>query len=205
MQKKSSVLHIGLDLKTLDYQNAPSNSNPTILWNHRWEYDKDPEKFFKILKKVRRNGFKFNLNVLGKNFSNKPSIFKKSKITFKNEIIYWGFLKSYQEYAKCLWKSDIIPVTSKQEFFGISVMEAIYCKTWPILPKKLSYPELLPKEFHRVNLYENDNDLYKKIVFAIKNHKRLKKMNLRQVAKQFEWSKIVSVYDEIFDNIHSNE
>ena len=44
-----------------------------------------------------------------------------------------GLCQVKKEYAKWLWKADIIPVTSNQEFFGASVMEAIYCNTWPIL------------------------------------------------------------------------
>lgn len=201
LRKKSRVLHIGLDLEILDIQKKSSNQIPTILWNHRWEYDKNPERFFKILKKVKQDGFKFNLIVLGKKFSIEPEIFKKAKIIFKNEIIHWGYLESLDQYAKYLWKADIIPVTSKQEFFGISVMEAIYCKTWPILPKNLTYPELIPKKFHKNNLYENEDDLYNKIIFAIKNHKMLVKMNLRHIAKEFKWPKIVSAYDKVFRNI----
>ena len=199
LKEKSQVLHIGLDLKTLDTETFLHNQIPNILWNHRWEYDKNPEKFFKVLKKIKRNGFKFNLIILGRKFATEPEIFKQSKIIFKNEIIHWGYLKSLDQYAKNLWKADIIPVTSKQEFFGVSVMEAMYCKTWPILPKKLTYPELIPERFHPTNLYETDDDFYNKIIFAIKNHKMLNKMYFRNIAKEFEWSKIVSLYDKVFE------
>ena len=43
---------------------------------------------------------------------------------------------------------DIIPVTSNHDFFGISVMEAVFCNVWPILPDRLSYKELLKKRSH---------------------------------------------------------
>ena len=201
LQEKSKVLHIGLDLKVLNAQNSFNNKIPTILWNHRWEYDKDPESFFKVLKRIKKNGFKFKLIVLGKMFGTTPEIFNKSKKYFKDDIIQWGFLESLDQYAKYLWKADIIPVTSKQEFFGISVMEAIYCKTWPILPKKLTYPELIPERFHKKNIYETDNDLYDKIIFAIKNHKILNRMNLQHIAKEFDWTRIAPFYDNIFRNI----
>ena len=59
--------------------------------------------------------------------------------------------------------ADILPVTSNQEFFGASVMEAIYCGTKPILPNSLAYPELIPPEHHLDVLYKNENELYEKV------------------------------------------
>ena len=34
------------------------NKKPLILWNHRWEYDKNPTDFFKVLYKMQEK----NLN-----------------------------------------------------------------------------------------------------------------------------------------------
>ena len=62
---------------------------------------------------------------------NLQKFFEESKKEFVNQIVHWGYVDSFEEYAKLLWKSHIIPVTSNQEFFGGSVMEAIYCGVWP--------------------------------------------------------------------------
>lgn len=198
LKNKSEVLYVGLDLKSLGCNQKSFNHLPTILWNHRWEYDKNPESFFKILKKVKQNNYKFKLIILGEKFTTKPEIFTTSKKIFENEIIQWGYLNSKEEYIKHLWKADIMPVTSKQEFFGISVMEGIYCETWPILPNRLTYPELIPKEYHSENLYDSDDDLYKKLIFAINNYQSLKKINLQHVVKKYDWTKIASKYDSVF-------
>ena len=42
-------------------------------------------------------------------------------------------------------------------------MEAIYCETYPLLPKRLSFPDLIPRKFHCDHFYQNDNDLNKKL------------------------------------------
>ena len=192
---KSKVLNLGLDLKRYDKYFTENINAPIILWNHRWEYDKDPETFFQTLEKLKNNGFDFRLAVLGENFSQSPQIFNNAKILFKNNIAHWGYSKSLKDYATWLWKSDIIPVTSKQEFFGASVMEAVYCNTYPILPNRLSYPELLPQRFHKDHIYQNKEDLYQKLAWAIKNITTVRNSNINTIAAKYDWSKIISEYD----------
>jgi len=199
IRSKSEVLYLGLDLHKFDNFKSSRLKEPLILWNHRWEYDKNPESFFKILEQIKNDGVNYKLAVLGENFSKSPTVFEKSKTTLKKNITHWGYTDSFDSYAKWIWKADILPVTSNQEFFGASVMEAIYCNTWPILPNRLSYPELIPDK--NKNIYRNENELYEKVLWAIKNYKKIRKYNVRNIAVDFDWTNLVSKYDEAFDRI----
>ena len=202
IKEKSDVLHLGIDLKYFNkHQQKYNNNKPLILWNHRWEYDKNPETFFDVLKKIKDDGYDFNLAVLGENFSQSPKVFENSKKEFKNSIIQWGYVDSFKDYAKLLWKSDIIPVTSNQEFFGASVMEAIYCDVQPILPTRLAYPELIPKEYHLDIFYNNETELLIKIKNEILNIKKPKNRLIRKIASRFDWQKIISNYDKVLSSI----
>ncbi len=104
------------------------------------------------------------------NFSNSPEIFQNAKDIFKENILHWGYAKDFDSYAKWLWKANILPVTSNQDFFGVSVMEAIYCETFPLLPNRLSFPELIPNQFHSDHFYQNDNELNKKLINIIETY-----------------------------------
>lgn len=42
---------------------------------------------------------------------------------------------------------------SRQEFFGVSVVEAMASGYRPVLPDRLSYPGLIPDEYHDEVLY----------------------------------------------------
>jgi len=201
IKRKSKTLHLGLDLKRFDLKKIKKKEKPSILWNHRWEYDKNPELFFSILEKVKNEGYKFNLIVIGENFSQSPKIFDRAKKDFKDELIHWGYAKTFELYAELLWRADILPVTSNQEFFGISVMEAIYCGNWPILPNRLTYPELLPEVNHKENIYQDEKDLYKKIINAIVNIENIRKTKLSSIASKFSWDIMVPVYDNFFSNV----
>ncbi len=68
IEEKSSVLPLGLDLLAFDAHKTNYDGSPLILWNHRWEYDKNPESFFKTLFKLNDNGVDFKLVVLGVKF-----------------------------------------------------------------------------------------------------------------------------------------
>jgi len=201
IKRKSKTLHLGLDLKRFDLKKIKKKEKPSILWNHRWEYDKNPELFFSILEKVKNEGYKFNLIVIGENFSQSPEIFDRAKKNFKDELIHWGYAKTFELYAELLWRADILPVTSNQEFFGISVMEAIYCGNWPILPNRLTYPELLPEVNHKENIYQDEKDLYKKIINAIVNIENIRRTKLSSIASKFSWDIMVPVYDDFFSNV----
>ena len=43
-------------------------------------------------------------------------IFDKAKEVLGSNIVQFGFCQSFDEYAKWLWKADILPVTSNQDF-----------------------------------------------------------------------------------------
>jgi len=201
IRDKSRVLHLGMDLQQFDDHRVEKEGNPLILWNHRWEYDKNPELFFSVLKQVKNNGPDFKLAVIGENFSQSPKIFEEARRTFKDMIVQWGYVESFKEYAEWLWKADILPVTSNQEFFGASVMEAIYCNTWPILPNRLTYPELLPPDLHKDHLYSGENNLFSKITWALGHHEKIKFTPFHPFAKPFDWETMAPVYDNAMEQI----
>ena len=63
-------------------------------------------------------------------------------------LVHFGFAESEAAYARLLWDADVVLSTAVHEFFGVSVVEAVYCGAAPVLPNRLSYPELIPPEFH---------------------------------------------------------
>ncbi len=157
LHRKAKVLPLGMELKALDtWRVARHGGAPVVLWNHRWEYDKGPEAFFQALFQLAEEGIAFRVVVLGEAFARTPAIFAKAREKLADRILHWGFVSSRQEYVQWLWRADLLPVTSQQDFFGISVLEAVWCGCRPLLPKRLAYVEHFPQPEFEPLFYEND-------------------------------------------------
>jgi len=181
---KSKVIYPGFE--PVSIVRKVHNDIPVILWNHRWEYDKNPDEFFKALFKLHDKGVKFKLAVAGEERVRSPEIFAIAKNKLKNEIILWGYLESREQYCELLSRCDLLPVTSHHEFFGISVLEAASAGVIPLLPERLSYPELFPIRDFR-ELYYPDGGLTGFIDDSINN---INKFNLAGIISQ---SKIFAI------------
>lgn len=194
---KSSVLPLGLHLQKLEAHKPSEVTKPpcsVVLWNHRWEYDKNPDTFFNALFKIAARGIDFKLVVLGQSFERYPPIFDQAKQQLSNKIIHWGFATSFEEYGKWLWTADLLPVTSTQDFFGASIVEAMYCNTVPLLPNRLAYPEHIPSRYHPSYIYE-EAEFENKLQDRICETKHLRSVNTQQYVSRYDWQNLIAEYD----------
>ena len=116
---------------------------PVVLWNHRWEYDKDPAAFFGALRAVADAGVDFELIVAGESYQTEPAEFARARSAFADRIVWFG-TASDEQYPDLLRRADVVVSTARHEFFGVAVVEAITAGALPVLPRRLSYPELVP-------------------------------------------------------------
>ena len=146
-----------------------------IVWNHRWEYDKQPQVFFDALKELKEEGYSFRLHILGQSFRNQPACFEQAKEYFIDEIETYGF-QSKQRYSEILLQADFVISSALHDFQGLSLQEGIAYGCSPIAPNRVAYPEYIPVS----GLYEvadepavEAHNLYLKLVSVIKADNRL--------------------------------
>ncbi|MEM7511245.1 MAG: DUF3524 domain-containing protein, partial [Bacteroidota bacterium] len=112
IRSKSSVLSLGIEYGDKPAIAISSNERPVILWNHRWEYDKNPDEFFQLLIRLKEEEIDFSLILLGESFQKIPASFKKGLEVLKDHILQAGYLEDKAEYYYWLQKADVLPVTS---------------------------------------------------------------------------------------------
>lgn len=146
---KSRVLYPGIDFGAID-EAPPARKKtgaPVIIWNHRWEHDKDPETFFHTLFALSDAGMDFGLIVLGEQFASCPQIFDEVRGKLSRHILHFGYEPSRPAYARQLKRGDIVVSTARQEFFGMAVLEAVRAGCRPLVPDRLAYREIYPPDY----------------------------------------------------------
>lgn len=130
-----------------------------IIWPHRWEHDKNPKSFFECLEKLKEDGFKFEVTVLGESFSEVPAEFTRAKETLQSNIRHWGYAPSRDEYWRILRSGHVVVSTAHHEFFGVAMLESVQAGCFPLVPDRLVYPELYAQDC----IYRTDQQLYKRL------------------------------------------
>src|SRR6056297_235646 len=207
---KSTVLYPGIEAST-DPDTAASlkpvlrtahqaSMEPLILWNHRWEHDKNPESFFNVLFSLSKGGVRFRVALAGEQFKRYPAVFDQAKQQLADKIEHFGYLKSRSEYTHLLQRADIVVSTAHQENFGLSIAEAAATGCYPLLPKRLSYPEIIPQEYHPFCLYDNDTELEKRLGDLLSDRCSAP-VGLSEAMQEYSWPALIGRYDALFSNL----
>lgn len=205
IRDKSEVLPLGMDLRSLDGDSPEEKpSVPVILWNHRWEYDKNPDLFFNTLFKLKDHGQDFKVIVLGEAFRHSPKIFQTARQELADQLLHFGFAPDRRSYASWLHLADILPVSSNQDFFGGSVVEAIYADCYPLLPDRLAFPEHIPPGQRQAHLYRKEEEFFPRLLEILtKFGRRENNSSFRNFVAHYDWRILAGDYDRRMENLSS--
>lgn len=200
IRKRSGVLHPGCRFPAgpparVDF--ASGEEPPLVVWNHRWEHDKDPDVFAGALEAVDARGVPFRLALLGERYRNAPPAFGRMRRRFADRIVRYGFLPDREAYLDLLRRGDVVVSTALQENFGIAAVEAVRHGCLPLLPDRLSYPELLPEDARDACLYASPEDLADRLVRVLSDIERVAELRhrLARHMERFAWSERAPAFD----------
>jgi glycosyltransferase involved in cell wall biosynthesis len=187
---KADIIAPGMDFSVIDkLKTSVRKGPPVILWNHRWEHDKNPELFFTTLIELDRKGIDFRLIVLGQSFKEHPPVFENAQIKLASKILHFGYIESRHQYVKMLKQGDLVVSTADHEFFGMSVIEAVRAGCRPLLPNRLSYPQLFPDQY----LYD-DRNFKNQLKEIILKEKLLYSKLAEKLTQPYSWDSLASKY-----------
>jgi glycosyltransferase involved in cell wall biosynthesis len=189
---KSEVIAPGCDVEeALQWKEPKAEGSPIIVWNHRWEFDKNPEAFFRALIELAEESVEFRLVVLGEQFRHSPEIFREAKEKLSAHILHWGYCDSREAYYRWLWRAHVMPVTANQDFFGYSVVEGLYCGLAPLLPNRLAYPE---HAADASTLYNNGEEFLPRLRDLLRDPS---KYTAPHLTRNYSWTHVIGQYDRM--------
>ena len=202
IRKKAGVIYPGVGITNhgehrLEIQ-SPEDP-PLIIWNHRWEFDKNPKAFFDALDAIRAQGLEFRVALLGENFQAVPKEFLAAREKHGDRIVQYGYEQDYSIYHRWLRRGTVVISTALQENFGLAVVEAIGAGCLPLLPQRLAYPEVIPAVYHAQCLYRDQADLVAKLARIIADPGRLSDLSQALAAhmEKYAWENQIDAYDDL--------
>ena len=138
------VVPVGVELADVSRRTVGVHAPgvPLVLWNQRWDHDKNPTAVFNSLVRLAEEGLSFAVAVVGENERVDPREFTEAQDHLGDRVVQFGFLER-PDYVELLGRSDVVVSAAHHEFFGVAVVEALAAGCVPVLPDRLSYPELV--------------------------------------------------------------
>ncbi len=209
LRSRSCVLAVGIETDDLeaDTEVPDSSAPPLIIWNQRWEYDKNPALLLRALREVADRGVGFRLAVCGQAFGKSPPGFEGIEEMFGDRLIHLGFADD-EHYRLLLRQAALTVSTADHEFFGVAVLEAMAAGAFAVLPDRLSYPELISgpevgAEARERCLYRSYEELVETVVWALEHSHAAARIGkqLARNARRFDWRRVAPAYDTLFDTL----
>ena len=205
--ERSAVFPVGIDFELhREVLKGPRKPNrvPVVVWNHRWEYDKGPELMVEAFAKLKERGVEFQAVVCGQAFKKKPEEFQALREVLGDRLLHAGFFPDGRRYLEALLQADVVLSTARHDFFGVSIVEALYMGCLPVLPDALSYPEIVPPALHGKFLYDGARELHEKLARVLAKPPVEHREELQAAVARFDWRSLAPDLDQIVDETFSS-
>lgn len=199
--EKARVLWPGVETQRLISAGREDRVVPRVLWNQRWDHDKNPHAVFSALAHLADDGVPFTLALAGENQRPDRTDFVQVLGRLSERIDHSGFAPA-GAYEELLLSSDVVVSAADHEFFGIAIVEAMAAGAVPVLPDRLSFPELVAPQWHDAALYA-DGDLRSALRHTLSNiaTARDRVAGLRESMQQFDASAAATAHDDAVDDL----
>lgn len=205
IKQKSQVHPVGIDFQRFGMLPFPFPDPalpPLIIWNQRLEYDKNPEAFFRSLASIAAEGIPFRVAICGERFGRQEKQWDADLLILGDRVIHNGYANE-SLYQQLLWDAAVTVSTAEHEYFGVSILEAIFTQTFPILPNRLSYPEIIPAAYHSTCFYSDFDELIQRLRWALNfpDAARSIARDMARHASRYDWRHVAGEYDHEFQTL----
>ncbi len=205
IEGKSLVIPLGVDLPRFDEARRGRRDRVgkplRIVWPHRFEHDKNPEDFCDVVRGLDEEGLPFELSFVGRSYRDTPAVLRETRERLTHRIAHFGFFTG-REYAEALASADVVVSTARQETQGLAVIEAIRAGCDPLLPARLSYPEVLGPALAEKHLYTTKGELRRRLRWMMRHPDRVRRTahHWREM-ERFGWPAVAARMDALFEGL----
>lgn len=194
-EQRSIVLPVPLENSCFVEKSEPRTQR--LVWNHRWEWDKAPERFFSALSILKKGGITPRVALLGQSFRQVPVAIREGIEEFQDQLDFVGF-QPHEIYQEILQTSTHVVSTALHEFQGLAVAEACAAGCVPIVPDRLSYVEMFPDNARYSSF--PDDAAREALALADCMKVALSELMLPPTLNHLSWQSLASGYDTMLND-----
>jgi len=143
---RSEVLPVPLTLPEAPLR-RDSSGPLRVLWNHRWEHDKGPDRLLALIRTLEADEVDFELYVTGQRFRRVPPALSVLARRYPARLAQFGPIAEQAAYRALIARMDVVLSTALHDFQGLAVLDGIAAGCVPLVPDRLAYREFVPKRF----------------------------------------------------------
>lgn len=148
---RADILPVGIMAKPHRLSSRPEGERLKVLWNHRWEYDKGPDRLLSLMQVCDQRGLALDIYIAGQQFRQRPPEFTQIEtLILQSESLrlkQFGYVASADHYQTLLDCCDVVISTAIHDFQGLAVLQAAAASCTPLVPDRLCYPEWFDIQF----------------------------------------------------------
>ncbi|WP_298634356.1 DUF3524 domain-containing protein [uncultured Umboniibacter sp.] len=137
-----------------------ADAPPSIVWNHRWEYDKGPDRLALLVDTLVQKQFDFTLHIVGQRFRRVPDALQQllTKYEGSRYLGQIGYMGERQDYLDLLAGATHVLSTAIHDFQGLSLLEGAAAGCSVIAPARLAYPEWFAQQCHQSSAQPSEEE-----------------------------------------------
>jgi glycosyltransferase involved in cell wall biosynthesis len=197
LHERSRVLSVPLMAPSATVSSANKrNKQLQIVWNHRWEYDKGPDRLLALVDKLLHTSLDFRLHIVGQQFRKRPAEFEQAAqlLSGADRLGQFGFVTKAAHYRDLLVSADIVLSTAIHDFQGLSVLEAVAKGCTPCVPDRLAYPEWFPQAYRYASSPDDVDAEATAAVMLLNRLSCLEREEAAALAEPFLWHSLGDDY-----------
>jgi len=137
--------------------------------------------------------------VAGESFSEQPACFAAARRDLGHRIARWGFIPSRGEYLREAARCRVVVSTARHEFYGLAAREAIRLGCYPLLPRRVVYPEMVGGR--NEHLYDTEEELARRLVALLQDRGAAPDPALAASIAEASVERVVGTWDGWFDRL----
>jgi len=198
IEEKSRVLPVPITEHVAPIKVPSHHETLTVIWNHRWEYDKGPELLKAVVDLVESQKLAIAFIIAGLSFRNVPPALQQLQEKHPRCIAHIGTYAQKSDYLSALDNSQVVLSTAHHEFQGLAMLEAAARGCIPLAPDRLAYPEWVPKAC----LYKNGSmDKQAANIVAKLKHWQQHGLPTPVPVERYFWPSLIGQYLKEFNNL----